>query len=44
MENRRINAGSNILVIIVSVISTYFASKTAMSFGRDLRNAVFEKV
>lgn len=32
------------LVIIVSVISTYFASKTAMSFGRDLRNAVFEKV
>jgi len=32
------------LVIIASVISTYFASKTAMSFGRDLRNAVFEKV
>ncbi len=32
------------LVIVASVISTYFASKTAMSFGRDLRNAVFEKV
>ena len=32
------------LVIIASIISTYFASKTAMGFGRDLRNAVFEKV
>ncbi|MEN9736110.1 MAG: hypothetical protein RL129_820 [Actinomycetota bacterium] len=36
--------GSSALVVLVSIGNAYLASKTSMSFGRDLRLAVFQKV
>jgi ATP-binding cassette subfamily B protein len=32
------------LLVLCSVIAIYFGSRTAMSFGRDIRGAVFRKV
>jgi ATP-binding cassette subfamily B protein len=36
--------GVTLLLGIASVISVYWGSKTAMSFGRDVRHAVFRRV
>jgi ATP-binding cassette, subfamily B, multidrug efflux pump len=36
--------GVALLLGILSVIGVYFSSKTAMSFGRDLRGAIFKHV
>ncbi|HEV7603397.1 MAG TPA: ABC transporter ATP-binding protein, partial [Candidatus Limnocylindrales bacterium] len=32
------------VVVVVSIIAVYWGSKTGMSFGRDLRSAIFRKV
>ncbi|MGC8634467.1 MAG: ABC transporter ATP-binding protein [Candidatus Limnocylindrales bacterium] len=36
--------GVTLLLVVASVIATFFASRTAMAFGRDVRGAVFRKV
>ncbi len=47
--NYIINTGFKMILVtiiggIVTVTASYFSSKVAMGFGRDLRNKVFEKV
>ncbi|MGL4911914.1 MAG: ABC transporter ATP-binding protein [Romboutsia sp.] len=47
--NYIINTGFKMLLVtilggIVTITASYFSSKVAMGFGRDLRNRVFEKV
>jgi ATP-binding cassette subfamily B multidrug efflux pump len=32
------------LLGVASIVSVYFGSKVAMSFGRDVRSAIFRKV
>jgi ATP-binding cassette subfamily B protein len=36
--------GISFLVVIASIIAVFFSSKTGMSFGRDVRSAIFRKV
>src|SRR5512142_2848377 len=36
--------GVTLLLALCSVVATYFSSRTAMAFGRDVRGAVFRKV
>jgi ATP-binding cassette subfamily B protein len=36
--------GISFLVVIASIIAVFFSSRTGMSFGRDVRSAIFRKV
>ena len=36
--------GVTLLLVVCSVVAVYFAARTAMAFGRDVRGAVFRKV
>ena len=36
--------GVSLLQIVCTIIAVYFGAKTAMSFGRDLRSAIFRRV
>jgi len=36
--------GISLIVVITAIIAVFFGSKTGMSFGRDVRSAIFRKV
>jgi ATP-binding cassette subfamily B protein len=44
MHTGALMLGVTLLLVAASVIATFFASRTAMAFGRDVRGAVFRKV
>jgi ATP-binding cassette subfamily B protein len=44
MHTGALMLGVTLLLVVASVIATFFASRTAMAFGRDVRGAVFRKV
>jgi ATP-binding cassette subfamily B protein len=36
--------GISLIVVVTAIIAAFFGSKTGMSFGRDVRSAIFRKV
>ncbi len=44
MHTGAVMLGVTLLLGVASIIAIYFASRTAMAFGRDVRDAVFRKV
>ena len=36
--------GISLIVVVTAIIAVFFGSKTGMSFGRDVRSAIFRKV
>ncbi len=44
MHTGALMLGVTLLLGIASIVAIYFASRTAMAFGRDVRGAVFRKV